>query len=290
MVAFDENIEHYAKTSPRARGQDRSCALSALRCSKLNPHAALRERATQKDAQLGSCSRDPIGYQDGQNLYRGYFAPNNMDPSGLTLSIHGDDQQRTYLLQLLNSLCPEAGGFSQATGSIQPVTPGFCDNDRKEVIREGATRSCLWKKVWVEAPGPYSKGKHPISCTCICKAISHLAHYRIRPWVIVIGPIWDPSKMYPPGGRSEPAGILDVDVKIGTPHVDEFPYSGKGDPDSPDPLRVRNVPFIMLGHELCGHSITRDRRQGREGAVNVENDLRKEHGVPGERDGVDHTW
>ncbi len=51
MVTFAENIEHYVKTPPRARGQDRSYTLSALRCSKLSPHAALRERASQKDAQ-----------------------------------------------------------------------------------------------------------------------------------------------------------------------------------------------------------------------------------------------
>ncbi len=56
MVAFAENTEHYVKASPRARGQDRSYTLSALRCSKMSPQAALRERAPQKDAQLGSCS------------------------------------------------------------------------------------------------------------------------------------------------------------------------------------------------------------------------------------------
>ncbi len=58
MVTFTENTEHI-KTSPRTRGQDRSCKLRALRCSKLSPQAALRETAPQNDAQLGSCSRDP---------------------------------------------------------------------------------------------------------------------------------------------------------------------------------------------------------------------------------------
>jgi len=69
-VAFAESTEHYVKTSPRAHGQERSYTLSPLRCSKLSPHAALCERATQKDTQLGSSSRDPIGYWDGMSLYR----------------------------------------------------------------------------------------------------------------------------------------------------------------------------------------------------------------------------
>jgi len=85
MVIFAENTEHYVKTSPRARGQDRSCTLSALRCSKLSPHAALRERATQKDAQLGSCSRDPIGFEGSQwnlNEYVNGAPTNRFDPYG----------------------------------------------------------------------------------------------------------------------------------------------------------------------------------------------------------------
>lgn len=85
MVAFAENTEHYVKTSPRARGQDRSYTLSTLRCSKLNPQAALREPAPQKDAQLGSCSRDPIGYEGSEwNLFEYCSAgpSNRLDPSG----------------------------------------------------------------------------------------------------------------------------------------------------------------------------------------------------------------
>ncbi len=69
MVAFAENTEHYTKTPPRARGQDRSYTLSALRCSKMSPQAALRETASQKCTQLGACSRDPIGFLGGYNWF-----------------------------------------------------------------------------------------------------------------------------------------------------------------------------------------------------------------------------
>jgi len=69
MVAFTKNTRLYIKSSPRARGQDRSCTLSALRCSKSSSQATLCERAPQKSTQLGSCSRDPIGYKGGINLY-----------------------------------------------------------------------------------------------------------------------------------------------------------------------------------------------------------------------------
>jgi hypothetical protein len=41
----------------------------------------------------------------------------------------------------------------------------------------------------------------------------------------------------------------------------------------------------MLGHELCGHGLTGDQGQI---AIDIENDIRNEHGIPGERDGRDH--
>jgi RHS repeat-associated protein len=41
-------------------------------------------RARAYDARLGRfISRDPIGYTDGPNLYRAYFIPNSVDPTGL---------------------------------------------------------------------------------------------------------------------------------------------------------------------------------------------------------------
>ena len=43
-------------------------------------------RARMHDSVSGRfCSRDPIGYVDGQNLYEGYFAPGGLDPLGLSV-------------------------------------------------------------------------------------------------------------------------------------------------------------------------------------------------------------
>ena len=43
-------------------------------------------RARMYDSESGRfCSRDPIGYVDGQNLYEAYFAPDGLDPLGLSV-------------------------------------------------------------------------------------------------------------------------------------------------------------------------------------------------------------
>jgi Novel toxin 16 len=44
------------------------------------------------DASLGRfCSRDPVGYEDGPNLFRAYFSLNKLDPSGLRSIAYEDD-------------------------------------------------------------------------------------------------------------------------------------------------------------------------------------------------------
>ena len=49
-----------------------------------NNSTARWNRARFYHAELGRfISRDPIGYVDGMNLYRGYFVPNGVDPLGL---------------------------------------------------------------------------------------------------------------------------------------------------------------------------------------------------------------
>jgi len=47
----------------------------------------LHARARQYSSLLGRfCSRDPLGYIDGDNFYRAYFVPNDIDPSGMSSS------------------------------------------------------------------------------------------------------------------------------------------------------------------------------------------------------------
>ncbi len=42
--------------------------------------------------RLESCSRDPIGYVDGASLYRAYFVPNGVDPTGMQWTIPFNDE------------------------------------------------------------------------------------------------------------------------------------------------------------------------------------------------------
>lgn len=203
------------------------------------------------------------------------------DPSGLTLTVHGNPQQIGQILDLLDLLCPEAGGFTQASGRIQPKTKDFF-KDRWE---------CRGTKINVKKPGPYARGKHPKSCECIGDAINGFTHYRIIPRVIEIGPIYAPEIIPVEGSRTDRNGPFVIDVKIGKPSP---PYTGTGDPELGIEGRVRAPQFITLGHELCGHAVPGD--DSEMGAIDVENELRDEHGIPGERDGFDHkkkpdgTW
>ena len=51
-------------------------------------------RARYYDPATGEfISRDPLEYVDGMSLYRGYFAPGDMDPSGLVCSDNGGEYQ-----------------------------------------------------------------------------------------------------------------------------------------------------------------------------------------------------
>ena len=54
-------------------------------------------RARYYDPQTGEfISRDPLGYVDGISLYRGYFVPGNVDPSGRDKEVAydwGDDKE-----------------------------------------------------------------------------------------------------------------------------------------------------------------------------------------------------
>jgi len=92
-----------------------------------------------------------------------------MDPSGLRLTVEGDPDdgpdapvERGVLVGLLNALCPEAGGFTQASGSIQPVNPQFCSDDWMPL---SALQCYLFSRgACFKRPGPYATGKHPKSC------------------------------------------------------------------------------------------------------------------------------
>jgi hypothetical protein len=67
------------------RAQDHRYSLSAVRCSKSSSQGNLREATYDECDRLESCSKDPIGYADGNSLYESMGAnPSTLnDPSGL---------------------------------------------------------------------------------------------------------------------------------------------------------------------------------------------------------------
>jgi hypothetical protein len=83
MVAFAKTSDSTLKTTPRARGQHRTCTSRPLPCFKSSTQANLRTATHKKRKRLGSCSKDPAGFVDGVNLYAGYFGMDNTDADGL---------------------------------------------------------------------------------------------------------------------------------------------------------------------------------------------------------------
>jgi hypothetical protein len=82
MVAFAKTSDSTLKTSPRARGQHRTCTSRPSPCFNSSTQANLRSATHKKRKRLGSCSKDPIGFPDGPSSYRAYFVGKAMDPLG----------------------------------------------------------------------------------------------------------------------------------------------------------------------------------------------------------------
>ncbi len=83
MHLREKTRRHHRKNVPRARGENRRCMPVSPRC--VSPTACRLKRAPtyKKCTRLESCSRDPIGYEDGHNLHAAYFALRNAtDPTG----------------------------------------------------------------------------------------------------------------------------------------------------------------------------------------------------------------
>ena len=78
------------------------------------------KRARYYSAQLGRfISRDPIGFADGHNLYRAYFVPGTMDPTGLGKC---EDEKQT---------CVKGCSGIVKTGNLDTLRWCFSDCDEK---------------------------------------------------------------------------------------------------------------------------------------------------------------
>lgn len=82
MVALSQQIKLSGKDPQRFFPRHHTHRLRARRCSKSGRQSGLRRRKYDECDQLESCSRDPIGYVDGENLYQRYFPTITTDPTG----------------------------------------------------------------------------------------------------------------------------------------------------------------------------------------------------------------
>ena len=74
----------FSAPNPASRqAQERTRNSSARHCSKSNAQTSLRGTALGKHTRSGTCTRDPVGYADGLNVYRSQTSYN--DPMGLEI-------------------------------------------------------------------------------------------------------------------------------------------------------------------------------------------------------------
>jgi hypothetical protein len=105
MVALTKKSANLPQGPLRVRAQDHRYRLGAQRCSKSISRGNLREASYDECFRLGSCSKDPIGYEDGANLMRANFGMAFTDPSGL------------------QQISPPSGGGNGGTGGAAPIGP-----------------------------------------------------------------------------------------------------------------------------------------------------------------------
>jgi hypothetical protein len=84
MVALLEKTDYTFKTAHRARGATSTPVAPVQLRSKSANCIEFRRNTYDNRRRLESCSRDPIGYNDGKNLYRTYFVNYLVDPAGTT--------------------------------------------------------------------------------------------------------------------------------------------------------------------------------------------------------------
>ncbi len=82
QLRFHPSRTQRRRSALRARGEDRSCRAERTSCDWPTHHRLKPHPKRAKCARSVACSRDPLGYVDGRNLYEAYFVPNGEDPFG----------------------------------------------------------------------------------------------------------------------------------------------------------------------------------------------------------------
>ena len=133
MVAFISSpIDTLLQGATRARAPGRTCtAVPTLPC-KPNSRCDLRETKLAPNTRWGSRSRDPIGYADGENLYKSYLSLWMLDPNGTSCSIQPClDNCKKFHLAVRRRLCEDSCRTTQQKfldwydGEVRKGVPNF---------------------------------------------------------------------------------------------------------------------------------------------------------------------
>jgi hypothetical protein len=163
------------------------------------------------------------------------------------------------VLDYMSQLCPDTGMAANA-GSIDLVDTGFCFPSVKQ--KDGSFKS------------PAELSAHPVSCECICEMV-------MDPLQDIVIRIDDSGK----GNASTNSTASGATISVPSPNIKTIPVRGASG------KTVDSPPFIVLGHELCGHHWlskrgSRERentqnieRGGHDPAIKRENLIREEHGI-----------
>lgn len=138
-------------------------------------------RARYYDSTTGEfCSRDPLEYIDGMSRYRGYFAPTDVDPLGLS-TLHHWIPQQDDLRFLLNARCAEffdLMGLSVAQISNWFVTPAGS-------LSKGGLHHCIQYRLGANYNKLFQEAI--LSSETCCEAFTNLLELIQTAWSACIG-------------------------------------------------------------------------------------------------------
>ena len=233
-------------------------------------------RARWFDPQLGRfTNRDPLQYVDGMSLYRGYFLGNGtLDPSGMKI-VTSDN---TWFFDgIVDQLCPEGDfKFKGRPGSwTLHAAKGFCEGYYK---RDWGYLPCarlpsLWAE-WI--PPRLNNADHPVSCKCLCDAVDMSGTVTL---------VHDAAAVRSSGGGR---ASWNRRTRTGTVTIGANPSGCRGTGDSNPPggnaNLVRDPPWLIFAHELCGHIVNNQlhptdgtRYTATDPVIIYENEIRREH-------------
>ncbi len=229
------------------------------------------------------------------SLYRAYFVPGALDPTGTTLEVVDSGDKSTFK-NLLNALCPEGGFYFLPWSNKVRTKFGFCMRKTTCISanRAGATFVTIGPLV--------ATAKHKVSCNCICDAIKSsrtitLQDIPNRPFGSAAVPRkpklpsgwWRTPKSMPPL-KNTFLDHVEIDsnssaITEGVPGIRDSKPPGKG--------RVRQPLWLILGHELCGHAVPNlehptdgTARTSTDPVIVIENQIRSEHSTQGDNLGM----